>query len=52
MYNYLINERLTMEETCDFCDKEWIGYLRINNTFPWVCEDHWKLYALDCDVRG
>lgn len=33
------------DTTCDFCSNEWIGFLRIDDTLPWVCETHWEIYS-------
>ena len=31
--------------TCDFCSNELIGYVQIEDNFPWVCEIHWEMYS-------
>jgi len=48
VYNKIIKEKeITLEDkdTCDFCSNEWVGFVRIDDQFPWVCETHWKIYA-------
>lgn len=48
LYTSIIKKgKTTMEKetTCDFCSKDFIGYVQIGNEFPWVCETHWDIYA-------
>ena len=37
---------MSNNETCDFCSKNWIGYVSMpDGSLPWVCDDHWDMYS-------